>query len=706
MNAELESDAQLEIGHVLFMDIVSFSKLLVDEQSDAAHRLNKIVRDTEQFRVAEAADKLIRLPTGDGMVLVFYTGPEAPARCAMEIARALKDSSFALRMGIHSGPVNKVSDVNDRSNLAGTGINMAQRVMDCGDAGHILLSKRVTEDLEQHSKWRPRLHHLGEFEVKHGVKIDIVNLYTDEVGNPALPAKLKDKKVAPASSLARLAKPLIAAALLVIMALVGVWFFVHRNEQRSTTVSPAPVPEKSVAILPFKPLSSQNRDEVLENGMADTLIAKLSTIAEIIIPSLTSAQKYADQEHDPLAAGRLLHVRSVLEGTLQKVADRIRVTARLINVADGASMWTGTFDEKFTDVFAVQDAIAQKVANALAVRLSEDEQKRLTKRYTKNTEAYQIYLTGRFYWNKYTEEGFKKAIEYYNQALQKDPNYALAYAGLASSYIQLGTDFGSPKEYSPKAKAYAMKALEIDDALAEAHCALGTYYLFFERALPAAEKELKRAIALNPSYPDVHHYYCHWFESQRRMDEGIAEMKRALELDPLSLLIGEELGWAYYHARRYDQAVQQLRKTMELDPAFLINYLTLAQVYEQMGLHKEAIAEMQKLMSLPGGDWPESLAELGCAFAASGNTVEAQKIIQQLNERTAHEYVSPYVVATIYVAVGDKDRAFEYLEKAIPDRSPYLAFMKVEPKFDSLRSDPRFADLIHRIFDQPKSPGF
>src|ERR1043166_677172 len=194
MGAELESDDQLEIGHVLFMDIVGFSKLLVDEQSAASKRLNEIVRNSEQFCVAEAADKLIRLPTGDGMVLVFFTGPEAPARCAMEIARSLKDAWFGVRMGIHSGPVNKVADVNDRSNLAGTGINMAQRVMDCGDAGHILLSRRVAEDLEQHSKWRPRLHHLGEFEVKHGVKIDIVNLYTDEVGNPALPPKLKDKK--------------------------------------------------------------------------------------------------------------------------------------------------------------------------------------------------------------------------------------------------------------------------------------------------------------------------------------------------------------------------------------------------------------------------------------------------------------------------------------------------------------------------------
>src|SRR6266566_7544330 len=213
MNAELETDAQLEIGHVLFMDIVGFSKLLVDQQAECSHRLNQIVRNTDQFRAAEAAGRLIRLPTGDGMVLVFFTSPEAPARCAMEITRALKGAPFGLRMGIHSGPVNKVADVNDRSNLAGTGINLAQRVMDCGDAGHILLSKRVAEDLEQHSRWRPRLHHLGEFEVKHAVRIDIVNLYTDEVGNPTLPAKLKDKKVTPLSPLARFAKPLIAAAL-------------------------------------------------------------------------------------------------------------------------------------------------------------------------------------------------------------------------------------------------------------------------------------------------------------------------------------------------------------------------------------------------------------------------------------------------------------------------------------------------------------
>ncbi|MDB6147068.1 MAG: Tetratricopeptide 2 repeat protein, partial [Spartobacteria bacterium] len=459
MIAELESDAQLEIGHVLFMDIVGFSKLLVDEQSECSRRLNQIVRGTEQFRAAEVADKLIRLPTGDGMVLVFFTSPEAPARCAMEIARTMKDSPFGLRMGIHSGPVNKIADVNDRSNLAGTGINMAQRVMDCGDAGHILLSKRVTEDLEQHSRWKPYLHHLGEFEVKHGVKIDIVNLFTDEVGNPATPQKLKDKKVEPGFYRSRFAKPLTGAALLIAVALGG--FFVYRNQQKSAVSSLATIfPGKSVAILPFKPLLASNRDEALEAGMADTLITKLSTDREIIVPSLSSAQKYDDLKQEPVTTGRALHVNSVLEGTVQKSGDRIRVTARLIKVSDGSSMWADTFDERFTDVFAVQDAIARKVAAALQLRLNEDDQKRLTKRYTVNADAYELYLKGRFYWNKYTEEGFRKSIEYFRRAIEKDPNYALAYSGLADSYSLLGEMAYAPaKESFPQGRAYAEKAL-------------------------------------------------------------------------------------------------------------------------------------------------------------------------------------------------------------------------------------------------------
>ena len=696
MSAELEENAQLEIGHVLFMDIVGFSKLLVDEQSDCSRRLNEIVRNTEQFRAAEAADKLIRLPTGDGMVLVFYTGPEAPARCAVEIGRALKDCSFGLRMGIHSGPVHKVSDVNNRSNLAGTGINMAQRVMDCGDAGHILLSRRVTEDLEQHSKWRPRLHHLGEFEVKHGVKIDIVNLYTEEVGNPALPVKLKDKKVTPASALSQSAKPLIGAAVLVALVLTGVWFFSHRTRQTAPTASVV-VPEKSVAILPFRPLSSQNRDEVLENGMADTLIAKLSTIAEIIIPSLTSAQKYSEQEHDPIAAGRLLHVRTVLEGTLQKAADRIRVTARLINVADGASMWSGTFDEKFTDVFAVQDAIAQKVAAALALRLSGQEAKRLTKRFTENTEAYQLYLKGRFYWNKWTEEGFRKSIEYFKQATEKDPNYALAYSGLADAYSMVGEwGAGAPKDTFAIGRGYAEKALQLDDELSEAHLSLGIIKLFYDWDLPVAEKELRRAKELDPRDAQVYHFYGHYLELVGRLDEAVVETQRGVELDPTILVINCEVGLAYYFSRKFEQALAQHRKTLEMDSNFSYASLSVAQDYIQLGKYQEAMAELNRARSI-SQDWSWIVGEIGYLDGLLGKRDEARKIIQELTARSAREYIDPVLVAYVYIGLGDKDGALFWMEKGYQQRSGLIFWVKIEPHFDRLRSDPRFNDLVQRM---------
>ena len=700
MTAELESEAQLEIGHVLFMDIVGFSKLMVDEQSDASQQLNQIVRNTEQFRAAEAANKLTRLPTGDGMVLVFYTSPEAPARCSMEIGRALKDSSFGLRMGIHSGPVNKVLDVNDRSNLAGTGINMAQRLMDCGDAGHILLSRRVTEDLEQHSKWRPRLHHLGEFEVKHGVKIDIVNLYTDEVGNPALPQRLKDKKITPASPHARFAKPLIAAAFLAIISLVGIWFFAHRAEQKSRTVStpvPASVPEKSIAILPFKPLSSQNRDEVLENGMADTLIAKLSTIREIIIPSLTSTRKYDEQEQDPLSAGRLLHVRSVLEGTLQKLGDRIRVTARLINVADGSSLWTGTFDEKFTDVFAVQDTIAQKVATALALQLSGEEQQRLTKRYTENTEAYQLYLKGRFYWNKYTEEAFRKSIDYFNQALEKDSNYALAYSGLADAYSLLG-EFGSgpPQETFGRARNYAEKAIALDDSLADAHLSLGIVRLFYDWDLAGARRELERAKQLNPNNAQVYHFYGHCLQISGRLTEAIAETKRGLDLDPTNLILNNELALAYQFAGKYDEALAQYRRTLEMDPGFTHSSGSIASVYEELGKFDDALAQLNKLKSVLKDD-PGFLSDLGYVQAKLGNSAEARNIAEQLERRRTHEFIDAGYIAMVYAGLGDADRTFAWLEKHFQERGAGCPWLKLDVHFKSLRSDPRFIDLTRRI---------
>jgi len=696
MSAELETDAQLEIGHVLFMDIVGFSKLLVDQQAECAHRLNQIVRNTDQFRAAEAGGRLIRLPTGDGMVLVFFKSPETPTRCAMEIASALKGASFSLRMGIHSGAVNQVVDVDGRSNLAGSGINLAQRVMDCGDAGHILLSKRAAEDLEQHSKWRPRLHPLGEFEVKHGVKIEVVSLYTDEVGNPALPEKLKKKKAT--APIARFIKPLIRATLIVAVGAAGIWFFRHRGESGSAGPALAAIfPGKGVAVLPFKPLVASNRDEVLEAGMADTLIAKLSTSREMVVPSLASTRKYADQQQDSVATGRALRVNSVLEGNLQKAGDRIRVTARLISVPDGRSIWSGTFDEKFTDVFQVEDAIAEKVAAALQLRLSEEEQQRLTKRYTQNAEAYQLYLRGRFYWNKYTVEGFKKSIDYFKQATEKDPTYALAYSGLADAYSLLGEYAAeSAKNTFPLARAHAEKALQLDENLSEAHLSLGIVKLFYDWDLPAAERELRRAKELDPRDAQVYHFYGHYLELVKRFDEAIAETERGVELDPTILVINSELGYGYYMARKFEQAAAQHRKTLEMDPNFVFASYCLADDYIQMGNLPEALAELNRTRPI-SQDWSWIVAGIGYVDAMLGKRAEALQIINELTIRSNREYIDPVFIAYIYIYLGDKDQAFAWMEKGVQERSGQILWLRIEPLFDPLRSDPRFDEMVRRM---------
>jgi TolB-like protein len=699
MTAPVEPESEFEIAHVLCTDIVGYSKLMIDQQSEYLRKLNDVVRGTEQFRRAEAAGKLLRIPTGDGMVLVFFTHPQDPAECAVQIAKALKaHPEIKLRTGVHSGPVNRVSDVNERSNVAGAGINIAQRVMDCGDAGHILVSKRVAEDLANYSKWQPRLHPLGEFEVKHGVKIDSVNLYTDEVGNPALPKKLKDKKVTPASPLGRFAKPLIAAALLVAIALIGVRFFLrHSKEGSAGLLLPTIFPGKSIAVLPFKPLVASNRDEVLEAGMADTLITKLSTTREMIVPSLIAVRKYDEQRHDPVMTGRALRVNSVLEGNLQKSGDRIRVTARLIKVTDGSSMWAGTFDEKFTDVFEVQDAIAQKVVAALAVPLNEEEQKRLTKRYTDNTEAYQLYLKGRFYWNKYTEEGFRKSIEYFKQAVEKDPNYALAYAGLADTYSLLGDlSYGTPKETFARARAYAEKANTLDDALGEAHLSLGIVKLFYDWDLAGAQKELQRAKDLSPNNPQVYHFYGHYLELAGRLDEAIIETKRGVDLDPTNLILSNEFAWAYYLSHRFNEAIPLYRKNLEMDPNFVYSSYEISQTFIAKGMYREAIAELNRIRPI-SGDWSFILAELGCAQAGLGKRAEVESIIEELKKRMASEYIDPVVIAYIYLALDNRDQAFVWLEKAYQERAGNVLWLKVEPKMDPLRSDPRFAELMRRM---------
>ena len=705
---EAESDLRLEIAHILFIDIVGYSKLLINEQHEVLKKLNEVVRGTEAFQQADKTDKLTRIPAGDGMALVFSTEPDAPVQCALEISKALRGhSDLQLRMGIHSGPVSGIKDVNDRSNIAGTGINLAQRVMDCGDGSHILLSKRVAEDLEQYRQWRPYLHDLGECEVKHGTRIHLFNLYTDELGNPQIPEAVKRQRLedAAAAPHPRATSPLrrfgqIGGILIVVALVAGLWLIARRTSEKSAAISVGASSQpmtKRIAVLPFKPLVPENQDQILEIGMADTLITKLSNSSEIIVSSLNSVRKYADSDKDAVTAGHELEVNSVLEGNVQKSGDHIRITARLINVTDGSSLWAGTFDEKSADVFAVEDAISQKVADALALRLSHKEKSGLTKRYTENVEAYQLYLTGRYYWSKLTPPDIRKGIGFFQQAIALDSNYALAYVGLATANRALAINADVPaKDCLPQAKAAAMKAIELDDSLAEAHSSLSFALIWYDWDWAAGEKEASRAISLDPNSAMAHFAYAHVLSDRGRHQEAITEIARARELEPVFLLLPALEGMFLHHAGRNDEALARLQKALELDPNFWVTHLMLGKVYTRQRKYSEALVEFTKAKELSQGN-SEAIGSIGYIAGLTGDKAKAQAVLDELRARSAQGYVSPCNVALVYNGLGDQNEALRWLENAVDDRDVRLTLLKVDPRWDSFRSNPRFLAILKRI---------
>lgn len=473
------------------------------------------------------------------------------------------------------------------------------------------------------------------------------------------------------------------------LALPYFWFWRGQKE-----IKPRP---RSMAVLPFEQLGAEAGDEYFGIGIADVLITRLSNIHQIVVRPTSAVLKYTEQAQDPVAAGRELKVDSVLEGSVHRAGEQIRVTVRLVSVRDGALLWAEKFDAKFTDIFRVQDSISEQVARALTLELTGEEQTRLIKRYTDNTEAYQAYLKGRYFLNRRTEEDFEKGIKYFQQAIDLDPNYALAYAGLADSYALLVV-FGvlPPREAMPKAKTAALKALEIDPNLAEAHTSLAHVKHCYEWDFAGAEEEYKRAIELNPNYAIAYHWYGLYLARMGRFDEAVGEMERSQEIDPFSLANGANLGWTFYAARRYDQAIEQLNRTLEMDPNFARARLYLGRAFVQKGMYAEAIAEFQKAMTLSGGS-PIVLAALGHVYGVLGKRDEAQKVLDQLRERANREYISPYEIARVCISLGDKDQAFTWLEQAYEDREERVVLLKVDPLLDSLRPDPRFADLLRRV---------
>src|SRR5947208_3098782 len=478
-----EEQTRLQIGHVLFIDIVGYSRLLVNEQSGLVRELNERVSGTREFREAEAEGKLIRLPTGDGMALVFRDSPEAPAQCALEIARALKEHPrIALRMGIHSGPVNEVTDVNQRQNIAGAGINMAQRVMDCGDAGHILVSKHVTEDLEQHDRWRPLLNELGSCEVKHGVRIDIANLYSDEVGNPELPKKFQALK----RHRSHVRWAAVAIGLLVVTALaVAVLSFLRKGPARSL----ATAVEKSIAVLPFENLSEEKANAFFTEGVQDEILTHLARIADLKVISRTSVMQYKSGAPRNLREiGQQLGVAHVVEGSVQRAANKVRVIAQLIDARNDAHLWAQTYDRDLADVFAIQSEIAKAIADQLQAKLSPNEKKAIEQPPTTDLAAFDLYsraksllLTANF--SATSEPDVRKAIELLDEAVKRDPSFFDAYCQLAYSheFVYAVSGFDLTPARLALAEAALQAATRLRPAAGETHLERAQYLYYGRR---------------------------------------------------------------------------------------------------------------------------------------------------------------------------------------------------------------------------------
>lgn len=489
----------------------------------------------------------------------------------------------------------------------------------------------------------------------------------------------------------------IAGVLLVSLTLALVY---SRNLRKPRETNAAPL-VRSLAVLPFKPIGTADDDEYLGLGMADALITKLSGIREINTRPTSAVRKYGAKDQDPVAAGRELGVEAVIEGSVQRLGDQVRVTVQLISVRDRAPVWAEKFDEPYTNIFAVQDRISEQVAQALRVSVSSAEKELLTKHYTENSEAYQLYLKGRYFWNKRTGDGLKKGISYFNEAVEKDPSYALAYAGLADSYSLL-SDYNElpPKQAYPQARKAVMRALELDEQLAEGHATLAFINTTYDWDWLGAEREYRRAIELNPNYETAHQWYAEYLSGMGRHEEALAEIRRAKEINPVSLIINAVEAWILYHARQYDAAIAQGQKVVEMDPNFAEVYEYLKRSYDQKGMFKEAISARQMRRRLGGFD-AEMTPALREAATATSARVYWQKRLEQEMEESKRELNTAFDMAEIYAQLGEKDRALTWLVKAYEERYFMMMYLKVAPNLDPLRSDPRFADLLRRVGHTP-----
>jgi len=639
MAADIKREVKLEIVHVLFLDIVGYSKALTDQQQELIDRLNQGVRASEEFQKAAAADRLIKIPTGDGMALIFYNSPEQPVNCALEISRALKNSPLSVRMGVHSGPVSAVTDLNDRTNVAGVGINVAQRVMDCGDTGHILLSKRVAEDLRQYSRWRSHLHDLGEVEVKHGERVHVFNFYTDDAGNSDLPKKV------------------IGAAV----------------QSRPVTAPPAKRLVKSerpsICVLPFANMSGDPEQEYFSDGISEDIITDLSKISALHVVSRNTAFTFKGKAVDVGQVATQLKVNHVLEGSVRKAAGRVRITAQLIDAANDGHLWAERYDRDLNDIFAIQDEISHAIVDALKVKLLPEEEKAIVHRGTDSVGAYNLFLMARQTYVtgiEYDARRLDAIIRMCRRAVEIDPNYADAWALIALAEVLLRANAGR----------------EGGDA-----------------GLAAAE----RALAINPDLAEAHAVKARILSEENRIDEAGREIDIALRLDPESYQVNRNAGLLRFRQKQIEDAAAYWEKALTLEENDFGSAGMLVTVYTALGkpeaaqrAAKIALERCEKILARDSNN-AAALGHSAVALAMLGQRERAKEWMERALLIEPDNITMRYNFACgLANYIHDNNAAVEMLRPMFEQTGGLglINHAKVDPDLDSIRDDPRFKEML------------
>ena len=804
-SAETKPDLPLEIAHLLLIDVVGYSKLLVNEQVELLQQLNQTVRGTECFRTAESNGKLIRVPTGDGMALLFFHSPEEPVRCALEISRTLQQQPhIRLRMGIHSGPVNRINDVNDKTNVAGAGINVAQRVLDCGDAGHILLSRHVAEDLAHYRHWQPYLHDLGECEVKHGLRLHLFNLYKDNVGNPQVPEGLRLKKrwkqtptVHPISAPRPPKFTLLVALLVSTIALVisSLIFFHRASSPAITSAAPgliasgavAPIPAKSIAVLPFENLSDEKENAYFADGVQDEILTGLARVADLKVISRTSTMQYkVGAERNLREIAKALGVAHVLEGSVQRAGGRVRVNAQLIDARTDSHLWAERYDRDVADVFAIESEVAGKIVAQLQAKISPSEKAAIEKAPTNDIAAFNLYAHAKALIDdallRETSKDLFEAVRLLDEAVKDDASFYPAYYQLArahDSIYQYGFDHTPARLSLADAAIQSLRRLRPDAG--ETHLALARHLYFGYRDYDRARQELSAAQRELPNNSEAFLFAAYIDRRQGRWEDSTRNFEHASELDPRNTAILQQLSFSYESLRRYADAAAVLDRALTLVP----NDITFRTQRARVALRSQANtkplhttietvvsenpnaapvvagewlplalyerdpdAAQRALAAMPAGgcydatipfpntwceglsarmrgdqqaardaftkartelekiardqpDYAEALCALGVVDSALGNKEDAIREGRRAVElmpvsKSAIE--GPLLIkylAVIYAWTGDKDRAFEQLNKAV-HLPGYLSYgeLRLNPIWDPLRGDPRFEKIV------------